>query len=249
MLKPTTPIEDAHHHHHHPHQEERPAPTHAGLTRRNWLASSAALAGLQIVGGSSLARAQTAGLRAPTAEEIIGPFFPTRLPLDQDNDLTVIAGRSARALGQVLYLSGRVTNRKGEPVPNAELEIWQANAAGRYAHLADENPAPVDANFEGYAKIRTGADGSWRIKTIKPGSYPVTPRWSRPPHIHFDVKGSSSRLVTQMYLEGEALNEKDVLLQRSWGGKETAIARYVAPSGQPEPNALVAVWDIVLLAG
>ncbi len=244
MLKPTTPIADIHAHH-----DEWPATASGVVTRRNWLATSAALAGMQIVGGASMVRAQTAPLRPPTAEEIIGPFFPTRLPADQDNDLTVATGRPARALGQVLYLSGRVTNRRGEPVQNAELEIWQANAAGRYAHPADENPAPVDPNFEGYAKIRTGADGSWRIKTIKPGSYPVTPRWSRPPHIHFDVKGQASRLVTQMYLEGEALNEKDVLLQRSWGGKETAVARYVASSGQPEANALVAVWDIVLLAG
>lgn len=241
MLKPTAAIEDFH-----PEPEARSVQHRGEVSRRAVLTAATALAG---AASPLVALAQTAGLRPPTAEEIVGPFYPTRLPVDQDDDLTVIAGKPGRALGQVLYLSGLVTNRRGEPVQNAELQIWQANAAGRYAHAADENPAPLDPNFEGYSRIRTGPDGSWRIKTIKPGGYPVSPRWSRPPHIHFDVKGATSRLVTQMYLEGEALNEKDILLQRSWGGKETAIARYAASSGQPEPNALVAVWNIVLLGG
>jgi protocatechuate 3,4-dioxygenase, beta subunit len=244
MLKPTAAIEDFH-----PNHEAGAVLAHSSVSRRTLLTAATAWAGMELAVSPAQALAQTAGLQPPTAEEIVGPFYPRRLPVDQDDDLTIIAGKGGRALGQVLYLSGRVTNRRGEPVQNAELEIWQANAAGRYAHPADENPAPLDANFEGYSKIRTGPDGSWRIKTIKPGGYPVTPRWSRPPHIHFDVKGANSRLVTQMYLEGEALNEKDILLQRSWGGKETAMARYVPSSGQPEPNALVAVWNIVLLGG
>jgi protocatechuate 3,4-dioxygenase, beta subunit len=189
------------------------------------------------------------GLRRATAEEIVGPYFPARPLITQRDDLTIIAGSDIRALGQTVYLSGRVINRRGEPVPNAELEIWQANAAGRYPHPADENPAPIDPNFDGHTKLRTDLDGNWRLKTIKPGGYPVTPDWRRPPHIHFDVKGRASRLVTQMYFEGEPLNEIDILLQRSWGGKETAIAHYVGSTGQPEPNALVAVWNIVLLAG
>jgi protocatechuate 3,4-dioxygenase beta subunit len=187
-------------------------------------------------------------LLASTSDEILGPFYPTRMPVNKGDDLTVIAGREGRALGPVLYLSGRVLNRRGEPVPNAELDIWQANAAGRYALAADENPAPMDPNFDGHAMIRTGPDGIWRIKTIKPGGYPVTPDWSRPPHIHFDVRGQVSRLVTQMYFEGEPLNDKDILLQRAWG-KETVIARYAAATGHHEPNVLVANWDIVLLGG
>jgi protocatechuate 3,4-dioxygenase, beta subunit len=188
-------------------------------------------------------------LRPATTEEIVGPYFPVTPLISHSDDLTIIAGRDARALGQIVYLSGRVTNRRGEPVQSAELEIWQANAAGRYPHPGDENTAPIDPNFEGHTKILTDLDGHWRIKTIKPGGYPVTPDWRRPPHIHFDVKGRHSRLVTQMYFEGEPLNEIDVLLQRSWGGKETAIAHYVGSTGHAEPNALVAVWNIVLLAG
>lgn len=222
MLEPTVPIDDLH-----PHDEAKPS---GGLT----------------AGRSEVA--QPPVLHAPTSDEILGPFYPPHPPVDQGDDLTFIAGKTGRALGPIIYLSGRVMNRRGEPVPNAELDIWQANAAGRYAHPADENPAPVDPNFGGHTKIRTGPDGSWRIKTIKPGGYPVTPDWSRPPHIHFDVRGQVSRLVTQMYFEGESLNEKDILLQRAWG-KETLIARYLEATESDGAKLLVAQWDIVLLGG
>ena len=193
--------------------------------------------------------APTNDLLRATAEEIVGPFCPTSRLVTHNHDLTRIAGSEARALGQIVYLSGLVTDRRGAPVQNADIELWQANGAGRYAHPADNNTAPIDPNFQGHARIRTDHDGRWRIKTIKPGGYPVTQDWTRPPHIHFDIRGHVSRLVTQMYFEGEPLNEKDVLLQRSWGGKETAISHYIDPTGQVEPSALVAVWNIVLLGG
>ncbi len=106
----------------------------------------------------------------------------------------------------------------------------------------------MDPNFDGYARIRTDADGSYRFKTVKPGAYPASPNWMRPPHIHFDVKGRASRLVTQMYFEGEALNESDELLERQTR-KEGLISLYIARSGKQEAAALVAVWDIVLAAG
>ena len=242
MLRPTAPIEE-----YHQHLEGAAALPSNGFTRRDMLTASVAILGAGLAGTTMLAFGQQPGIR-PTNEQILGPFYPVRLPADQDADLTIIAGKDARALGQVLYVSGRVTNVRGEPVVNAELEIWQANAAGRYNHPADQNPAPIDPNFEGYAKIRTGPDGSYRIKTVKPGAYPAAPGWTRPPHIHFDVKGRASRLVTQMYLEGEDLNDKDKLLQGA-SRKEGLIARHGGSSGQQEPNALVAVWNIVLIAG
>ena len=189
------------------------------------------------------------GLLKVTAEEIVGPYFPQHPLVASRDDLTIIPGHAARAVGQVVYLSGCVTDRRGQPVPNAELEIWQANAAGRYPHPADENTAPLDPNFDGHTKLITDLEGRWQIKTIKPGGYPVTPDWRRPPHIHFDIKGRATRLVTQMYFEGEPLNEIDILLQRSWGGKETAIAKYTGSSVDSDPGALVAVWNIVLSAG
>jgi protocatechuate 3,4-dioxygenase, beta subunit len=244
MLEATPQIVDDHQHH-----SVSTAFPSTGFTRRGMLTASALITGAGLVGVTAPAFGQQAGVR-PTPEEIMGPFYPLRLPADQDADLTIIAGKEGRALGQVLYLSGRVTNLRGEPVVGAELEIWQANAAGRYNHLADDNQAPIDPNFDGYARIRTGPDGSYSIKTIKPGAYPATPNWMRPPHIHFDIKGRSSRLVTQMYLEGEALNEKDILLQRKpEPARKRLIASYGAPSGKQETNALVAVWNIVLISG
>jgi len=242
MLNPTATIED-----NHLHFEGAAAHPGTGWTRRGMLAASAAIIGAEWAGGMRLASGQQPALRS-TNEQVLGPFYPVSLPADQDADLTIIAGRDARALGQLLYVSGRVTNLRGEPVVDAELDIWQANAAGRYNHPADQNPKPIDPNFQGYAKIRTGADGSYRIKTVKPGAYPVNSDWTRPPHIHFDVKGRTSRLVTQMYLEGEPLNDKDKFLQGA-SRKEGLIAKYVPPSGQQESDALVGVWNVVLISG
>ena len=239
-LTPTAPTEENHRHIH--------LPTHSqnfGITRRGMLTASAALTGAAMAGVLSPAWAQQSRLR-PTNEQVLGPFYPMPLPADQDADLTVIAGKNGRALGQIVYVSGRVTNVRGEPVANAELELWQANSVGRYSHPGDQGSPPLDPNFEGYAKIRTGIDGSYQFKTVKPAAYATgVDGWSRPPHIHFDIKGRGSRLVTQMYFAGEALNEKDKLYANS-GGKETLTARYGAPSGKQERDALVALWDVVL---
>jgi protocatechuate 3,4-dioxygenase beta subunit len=242
MLKPTASTETNHRH-----LSGTAISPKTGFTRRGMLTASLAITGAGLVGIAAPAFGQQPGIR-PTNEQVLGPFYPVRLPADQDADLTIIAGKDARALGTVLYVSGRVVNVRGEPVVDAELEIWQANAAGRYTHPSDQNPAPIDPNFEGYAKIRTGSDGGYRFKTVKPGAYPASPTSTRPPHIHFDVKGRVNRLVTQMYFEGEALNDKDAILQGA-PRKEGLIARYGVPSGPQAPNALVAVWDIVLRAG
>ena len=241
LLTPTASTEENHHHSHLP-----AAPQTLIVTRRGMLSAAAALSGAALTAVLSPAFAQ--GMR-PTAEQVMGPFYPMALPLDQDADLTVIAGKKGRALGQIVYVSGRVTNLKGEPIANAELELWQANSVGRYSHPGDQGPALLDPNFEGYAKIRSGADGNYSFKTVKPAAYPTgIDGWSRPPHIHFDIKGRTSRLVTQMYFAGEALNEKDKLYASS-GGKETLTARYGAPSGKQERDALVALWDVVLNFG
>ncbi len=242
MLRLTPQIQDSHQHF-----EVEVALPGTGLSRRRMLTASAAIAGTGLAGGIAPAFGQQPPARS-TNGQILGPFYPVRQPIDQDADLTIVAGKDARAIGQIIYLSGRVTNARGEPIVDAELDIWQANAAGRYDHPADRNPEPVDLNFQGFARIRTGPDGSYRIKTVKPGAYPATRDWMRPPHIHFDVKGRASRLVTQMYFEGEALNDKDKLLQDS-SRKEGLIARWGASSGAQESSSLVAVWNIVLAAG
>ena len=243
MLKPTAATEENHRHIHVP----ASLPSIA-ITRRGMLTASAALTGTAIASIITPAWAQQSRLR-PTAEQALGPFYPITLPADQDADLTVINGKSGRALGQIVYVGGRVTNVRGEPIANATLEIWQANSVGRYSHVGDQSTIPLDPNFDGYAKIRTDADGNYRFKTVKPAEYPTgVDGWSRPPHIHFDISGRGSRLITQMYFAGEALNEKDRLFAAT-NAKETLLARYSAPSGKQERDALVAAWDVVLNFG
>ena len=216
------------------------------ISRRRVLGMSLAVGGLAFSGAASSVLAQAL---KRTPGEILGPFYPVLKPLDQDADLTMISGKSARAQGQVLQLTGRVLNLKGEPVPGARVEIWQANTHGRYDHPSDSNPAPLDPNFQGFAVQFTDAEGRYRFKTIKPGAYPATRDWMRPPHVHFEVMGKNNRLVTQMYFPGEPLNEKDLLLQGLRANKESAIAKLLAPTKDVEPDSLIALWDIVLDKG
>src|SRR5712675_3509890 len=153
------------------------------LSRREILKMSA-ITGVASVVSTRFAMARTVVPRTP--EQILGPFYPLK-PLDQNADLTRVSGRPGRAEGQVLIVTGRVLNLNGEPVRNAKIEIWQANAHGRYTHPSDTNPAPLDPNFEGFAMQATDAEGRYRFKTIKPGAYPATANWMRPPHLHFEV--------------------------------------------------------------
>jgi protocatechuate 3,4-dioxygenase beta subunit len=209
------------------------------LQRRRILHSTLALGGLAVATPIRAALAQL------TPDQSLGPFYPVRKPLDQDADLTVIAGKGGRAKGQILHVMGRVLDSQGRPVRGARIEIWQANARGRYSHPLDSNPEPLDPNFEGFALLTTDNDGHYRFKTIKPGAYPVSKDWTRPPHIHFDVTGHTGRAVTQMYFENEPLNAEDQLLQNAWN-QPALIAKYQTPSDDMEPDSLVAVWDIVL---
>jgi protocatechuate 3,4-dioxygenase beta subunit len=129
------------------------------------------------------------GRLEPTPQEIVGPFYPIAKPADSDADLTLLADRKSRAAGQIIEISGRVVDLAGRPVPRAALEIWQANAAGRYAHPSDDNPAPLDPNFQGYARLATDSAGEYRIVMVKPGAYPGGRRGMRTPHVHFDLSG------------------------------------------------------------
>jgi protocatechuate 3,4-dioxygenase, beta subunit len=215
-------------------------------SRRAVLKHLAALGAVAAAGSWSPTMAQSRTM--PTPDQILGPFYPVKKPADGGKDLTRLSGKSGAAHGEVIYVMGRLLNMKGEPVPGAQLEVWQANAGGRYAHPSDTNPAPLDPNFEGYAIVVSDAEGRYRFKTVKPGAYPVGGGWIRPPHIHFDVRGQFNRLVTQMYFAGEALNNKDPLLQASWA-KESLIAQVLPPTTQEEPDARLVVWDIVLIQG
>jgi len=221
--------------------------TRTTLSRRQLLRASVALGGLSLFGPLGSALAQTQLKKTP--EQVLGPFYPVLASVDRAADLTAIPGKPGRAQGQVMYLMGRVLNLRGEPLSGVKVDIWQANARGRYVHPNDTNPAPLDPNFEGHGVQLTDAEGRYRFKTIKPGAYPTgVDDWTRPPHIHFDVMGHVNRLVTQMYFDGDALNEKDRILQRA-SCKECLTTKLVPPTKDLEPDSLVAVWDIVLARG
>jgi protocatechuate 3,4-dioxygenase beta subunit len=214
------------------------------LGRREILKMSSIISVASVV-STRFAIARSAVQRTP--EQILGPFYPLK-PLDQNADLTRVSGRPGRAEGQVLTVMGRVLNLNGEPVRNAKVEIWQANAHGRYTHPSDTNPAPLDPNFEGAAILTADDDGRYQFKTIKPAAYPVGPHRMRPAHIHFQVSGRQDRLVTQMYFEGDPYNATDPFLQTA-GRTELLIAKLSPPSPEMEPKSKLAVFDIVLNVG
>lgn len=153
------------------------------------------------------------GVAPLTPKNPEGPFYPKRDQLDKDFDLTLLEGHTERAHGQVIRVAGRVLDQQGQPVEGALVDIWQANAYGRYHHENDPATAPLDPNFQGWGMVKTDADGRYSFMTIKPGAYKVQSNWSRPPHIHFKVsRRGYHELTTQMYFEHEELNEKDRLL-------------------------------------
>jgi protocatechuate 3,4-dioxygenase, beta subunit len=213
------------------------------FSRRELLRLSA-MATLLTATGSEVA-SQT---QRRTPSQVLGPFYPVEKPVDQDADLTVIAGKAGRATGQVIEVTGRVLNGEGNPIAGARIEIWQANAHGRYIHPSDGNPAPLDPNFEGFAVLKTDAEGRYRFKTIKPAAYPEDSGAMRAPHIHFDVLGRTNRLVTQMFFAGETLNDTDRFLQTA-GANRTRLIVQLAPVPAQTDAPLAGVWDIVLDRG
>jgi len=205
------------------------------MTRRMFAGAGLASAGLLVSSGARAAD------RAATALSTIGPFYPMVHPLDADADLTLIRGHKARAVGQVIEVSGRVLDVHGNPIPRATLELWQANAAGRYDHPSDVSNAPLDPNFQGYASIRTDAHGNWRVVTIKPGGYD-SPIGHRTPHLHWDVRSAKTRTIAQLYFPEETTtNAADRLYQELGADAVTSVAA----RNTNDPNKYS--WDIVLL--
>jgi protocatechuate 3,4-dioxygenase, beta subunit len=213
------------------------------LTRRRMLSMSLASGCYALSSPFSHLFAQQRLRRTP--DQILGPFYPLLKPLDQDADLTTVKGRAGHAQGPVIHLAGRVVDLKGKPVAGAQVEIWQANMHGRYTHPIDRNPASLDPNFEGYGVQATDGQGRFRFKTIKPGAYPSQAAGMRTPHIHFQVTADSTRLVTQMYFEGEKLNETDHELQNAVN-KELLIAKLLPGTRERGHDSLIANWDIIL---
>lgn len=199
------------------------------------------------VGGILLpAMARSAALPV-TPLETIGPFYPLSRPLDQDADLTMIAGKTGRALGEVVELSGRVLYTDGTPVEGAVLDIWQANAAGRYDSPLDTTAPPLDPNFQGSAQLRTGKNGEWKITTIRPGAYAIGGGQVRTRHIHWQVDSPLGRIVTQSYFPGDAMNEADILLGPMLAGGGGADLLIAKDAGRRADGVAQLTWDIVLM--
>lgn len=148
-------------------------------------------------------------LTPQTLSELTGPVYGHNDLGPLDSDLTKNAAMNGEPLGERIVVEGRVLDEDGRPVPNTLLEVWQANAAGRYVHKRDQHPAPLDPNFHGAGRCVTDAEGRYRFVSIKPGPYPWANHYNawRPAHIHFSLFGPSflTRLVTQMYFPGDPL--------------------------------------------
>ena len=214
------------------------------LDRREILRMLATIAAAMVV-PPRFAGAETPLRRTPG--QILGPFYPLK-SLPATSDLTRAPGRSGRAEGQILNVMGRVLNLAGDPVRNATVEVWQANAHGRYTHPSDTNPAALDPNFDGSATLTTDSEGRYRFKTIKPAAYPAGPDLVRPAHIHYQVTGRQDRLVTQMYFDGDPYNATDPFLN-SAGRKELLITKLLDPTSEFEADSKIVRFDIVLYKG
>jgi protocatechuate 3,4-dioxygenase, beta subunit len=181
--------------------------------------------------------------------EITGPLLGAERVTAADADLT--AGHPGEPLGERIILTGRVLDSDGRPVPETLIEIWQANASGRYAHAVDDHPAPLDPNFTGAGRCVTDSLGRYRFVTIKPGAYPWRNHrnaW-RPAHIHFSLFGRAftQRLITQMYFPSDPLLPLDPIFNSipAQKARERLIAAFDIDLTEPD-WALGYGWDIVL---
>jgi protocatechuate 3,4-dioxygenase beta subunit len=217
------------------------------VNRRQMLGAMAGVAGTwTFFSGTALAR--VCGL---TPKQTQGPFYPTPAhlanPIDSDADLTVVPGASSRAKGEVVVVEGVILDQNCNPVPRAQIEIWQACESGRYNHPNDPNTrAAIDPNFQYWGRMITNAAGEYRFRTIVPGAYPADATWMRPPHIHVKVSCLGYReLVTQMYFAGNPLNERDLILQDLAPAERSSVVVDFQPS-TIEPGVKVGKFDISL---
>jgi protocatechuate 3,4-dioxygenase beta subunit len=184
-----------------------------------------------------------------TLSEITGPVFGTGDLKPTDNDLT--RQHKGDPIGERILVSGRVLDENGRPMPHTLVEVWQANAAGRYPHKADRHNAPVDPNFSGAGRALTDAEGRYRFVTIRPGEYPWRNHYNawRPAHIHFSLFGQAflTRLVTQMYFPGDPLLPYDPMYMSIPDEKARVrlVSQFDWENTVPE-HALAYRFDIVL---
>lgn len=209
------------------------------LTRRRLITSVGALALAPTLPAFAASQVST-----PRQTE--GPFYPRDWNGDIDNDLVLVTGSEAKALGTVTHVSGRVLTPSGAALPGATIEIWQCDSHGHYLHPGDEpwfGRSERDTGFQGRGRMLTGEDGSYTFRTIRPVSYP-----GRTPHIHFRVaQGDQELLTTQMYVAGEAGNESDgVYNSISDDAARASVTVKLENANGIEDGALAGTFDIVV---
>lgn len=178
---------------------------------------------------------------ALTPRQPAGPFYPAELPLDDDNNLVQVAGRTGVAKGEVADLSGRLLDRNGVPLTDVRIEIWQCDANGRYRHPRDRADRPIDPNFQGFGHTISDAQGRYRFRTIRPARYP-----GRTPHIHVAVLPPGERpFITQLYVAGESRNDGDFLYRRI-PVEQRPLVTAAFERGEGVGSALTAHWDVIL---
>jgi protocatechuate 3,4-dioxygenase beta subunit len=188
---------------------------------------------------------------AQSLSELTGPVYGMSDVEPIDSDLTRNSMKTAEPLGERIIVTGRLLDDRGKPVPNALIEVWQANAAGRYMHKVDQHDAPLDPNFHGAGRILTDKNGVYRFTTIRPGAYPWRnhPNAWRPPHIHFSICGANflQRLVTQMYFPNDPLLPLDPIFNSipDEDARQLMVSSYDHEVTEPE-WALGFRWDIVV---
>ncbi|MCS6995422.1 MAG: hypothetical protein NZ533_00430 [Casimicrobiaceae bacterium] len=205
------------------------------INRRRLLAAPGLLGLAHVV---TLPASATQVPLAPTPEDSEGPFYPETWSGDVDGDLLVFEGRR-HTLGTPLIITGRVLATDARPLAGATVEIWQADTEGEYRHSRDGGHRPARRGFQGFGRVQTAADGSYRFRTLKPPAYGF-----RPPHVHFRVKAPGRRtLTTQMYFAGENAE------RGGWFGFSRERERLTVTLAHIEDEgraALAARFDLVL---
>ena len=182
-----------------------------------------------------------ASQRLPTPASTEGPFFPDRMPVETDSDLTRIAGYAARARGTPLALTGRVLTVDGAALAGAKIEIWQSDADGRYLHSASSGERGIDPGFQGYGVAIANGDGAFQFRTIVP-----VPYGGRTPHIHARLVAPNGRsLTTQIYLPGHSMNDEDFVYSRL-GSAAAKRAATMAETTAAEPGVKTGAVNFVL---
>lgn len=214
------------------------------INRRQIFKHSIFVSAAGLATAAGIANAQELCLtRGLTPEQTDGPFYPIAPQADTDADLTLLKGETERARGEIVDLWVLVQDENCNPIAGALVDLWQACSTGKYDHPSDPNDAEIDPLFQYWAKVLTDKSGYAKVRTIKPGSYPASDTWDRPPHIHFKISGQGFKeLTTQMYFAGEALNRKDrILLQLKPADRSKVTVRFTRTSARSLPKGIFSV--------